>query len=213
MKSEKRGIGIWNKLPGRKIFLLLGILVLIPVVLWLQSPPSNRPGTKGAARKEKSAVVAASTEDLDSMVPKLSEPRPEFTEEKRNIFGFHEQPPPPPPVVSSDPEEDAQAAENDAPPAVCGNQTCEGGEDSQNCPTDCGPPPPPEISLRYIGYLAEQKGQVAFLTDGKEVFMGRVNDIIANKYRILKISDESVELGYLNLDQSRSIPFQGSGKS
>jgi len=202
--------GIWKKFDGSKILILAGILVLIPIMLWLQSGPSTHPKTQTPSRKDKAAIAPASSEDLISMVPKLGEPRPEFTEEKRNIFGFHE---PPPPVVAQRPDEDTEAAENDPPPAVCGNQTCEEGENSQNCPTDCGPPPPPEISLRYIGYLAEQKGQVAFLTDGKEVFMGRVNDIIANKYRILKISDESVELGYLNIDQSRSIPFQGSGKS
>lgn len=204
--------GIWKRFYGNKILVLAGILLLIPIMLWLQSGPSAHPKTQTLSRKDKAAITPADTEDLVSLVPKLSEPRPEFIEEKRNIFGFHE-PPPPPPVVARQPEEDTEAAENDPPPAVCGNQACEEGESSQNCPTDCGPPPPPEISLRYIGYLAEKKGQVAFLTDGKEVFMGRVNDIIANKYRILKISDESVELGYLNLDQSRSIPFQGSGKS
>ena len=56
---------------------------------------------------------------------------------------------------------------------------------------------------------------MAFLTDGKEVFMGRENDIIANKYRILKITSEGVELGYLNLNtkQSRTIPYQGNSES
>ncbi len=212
MKSEKREPPVWLRPRNRKVLLLAGILLLIPLMLWLQSRAPVHSGTQTSLRKNKTATTPASTEDLVSLVPKLSEPRPEFTEEKRNIFGFQNEAPPPPPA-NLEPEENTQAAENDPPPSVCGNQVCEAGEDSQNCPTDCGPPPPPEISLRYIGYLAEQQGQVAFLTDGKEVFMGRVNDIIANKYRILKISDESVELGYLNLDQSRSIPFQGSGKS
>ncbi len=212
MKSETREPAVRNRFEGNKILILIGILTLIPLLLWLQSRPSAHPKMQTASRKDRTAVAPAPAEDLVSMVPKLSEPRREFTEEKRNIFDFQNEPPPPPPV-NPQPAEDTQAAENDPPPAICGNQVCEEGEDSQNCPTDCGPPPPPEISLRYIGYLAEQQGQVAFLTDGKEVFMGRVNDIIANKYRILKISDDSVELGYLNLDQSRSIPFQGSGKS
>jgi hypothetical protein len=43
--------------------------------------------------------------------------------------------------------------------------------------------------------------------------MGRVDDIIANKYRVIKISDDSVELGYLNVNQSRTIAFQGNNKS
>ena len=39
--------------------------------------------------------------------------------------------------------------------------------------------------------------------------MGRVDDIIANRYRIIKITEESVELGYVNLKtgQSKTIPF------
>ncbi len=211
MKSDLRGTGIWNQLQSSKILILLGILLLIPVVWWIQGREAAHSVTQTASRKEKTAVPPSSA-DLVSIVPKLQEPRPEFKLEKRNIFSFHTEPPAPPAEVPN-PEEEMAASENELPQAVCGNQACEEGEDNQNCPTDCGPPPPPEISLRYIGYLSEQEGEVAFLTDGKEVFMGRVNDIIANKYRILNISDESVELGYLNLNQSRSIPFQGSGRS
>jgi hypothetical protein len=109
--------------------------------------------------------------------------------------------------------EDVQSEAVQPPPAVCGNQSCEEGEDYQNCPTDCAPPPPPPpppIILRYIGYLSDPRGSVAFLTDGSSVFMGRVNDIIANKYRILKITEEDVELGYLNLNQSSTIRFEGN---
>ncbi len=77
---------------------------------------------------------------------------------------------------------------------------------------DCQPPPAPPavIALRYIGYTSEPKGSVAFLTDGKEVYMGRVNDVIANQYRVLKITEDTVELGFLNNNQSSTIRFQGS---
>ena len=80
------------------------------------------------------------------------------------------------------------------------------------CESDCDPPPPPEISLKYIGFLTDHEGPVAFLTDGKEVFMGRVDDIIANRYLVVKITEEGVELGYVNLKtkQSKTIPFSGS---
>ena len=42
--------------------------------------------------------------------------------------------------------------------------------------------------------------------------MGRVDDIIANRYRVVKITEEGVELGYVNLrtKQSKTIPFSGS---
>jgi hypothetical protein len=101
------------------------------------------------------------------------------------------------------------------PKPVCGDRVCQPGETYDNCSSDCPPPPPPPIDLKYIGYLREPEGPVAFLTDGKEVFMGRVNDIIANKYRVIRITDESVELGYVNLttNQSKTIPFEGNLKS
>jgi hypothetical protein len=160
------------------------------------------------------------TEDPD-LLPQLQKEAPTFENEKRNLFAFFVAPPPPPPPpptpVCGDGKcngtENHDTCESDCPPPppppVCGDNRCEGGETYQSCPNDCDPPPPPEITLKYMGYLTDHLGAVAFLTDGKDVYMGRVDDIIANRYRIVNITEEGVELGYVNLKtgQSKTIPF------
>lgn len=162
-----------------------------------------------------------------SLMPQLQVAPKSFDQEQRNLFAFFI-PPPPPPPPPPEPEcgdgicngrETPDSCANDCPPPppppVCGDKKCEGNENFTNCTADCEPPPPPEITLKYIGYLNDVKGAVAFLTDGKEVFMGRVNDIIANRYRVVNITEDGVELGYVNVKtgQSRKIPFQGNNKS
>jgi hypothetical protein len=189
----------------RKFYILLGLLLLLVIVnlgQWGGTSPA-------AIRAKESRSVGQKSLSVDPvlMTQKLSDDKLEFEQEKRNIFAF----------FHSVPAESLQTEIEEAPPPappepVCGNSICEEGEDLTNCEVDCQPtaPPSPVITLRYIGYLHEAEGSVAFLTDGKEVYMGRVNDVIANQYRVLKITEETVELGFLDNNQSSTIRFQGS---
>jgi|GEM_PF-4450929 len=195
----KRG----NLFQDRK-FILLAVLIILLVVVNFRS---WSPGGGAMPRaKEKSALHSKIGIEKDPILlaDQLKEPKMKFQEEKRNIFSFLQKVVPPAPVESEVAEAISQA--------VCGNSACEEGEDSANCPTDCQPPPPPPpvITLRYIGYMSEAGGSVAFLTDGKEVYLARVNDVVANRYRVLKITEDIVELGLLNNNQSSTIRFQGS---
>ncbi len=187
----------------RKFYIFAG-LVLVLIVVNLRDWTSTS-SVSERSRKEKGPQSKQSSEDPILMADDLRGPVPDFESEKRNIFSFFT-PAPPPPVPRDTPPPPPP------PQPVCGNGACEGGEDITNCPGDCTPPPPPvpQITLRYIGFLSEPKGAVAFLTDGKEVYMGRANDVIANQYRVLKISEDSVELGFLNNNQSSTIRFQGN---
>lgn len=61
-------------------------------------------------------------------------------------------------------------------------------------------PPPPPIPLKFIG-LVQKQGEhvrIAVLSDGRGVYHGREGDVIEGRYRILRISDNSVELAYLD---------------
>jgi hypothetical protein len=202
----------------KKIFILIGLLLLTAFMIayqWNITPvvrsttavrsPSQPLLTNAGPGRSTSAANPLDTTDSTVIYSELQQNRVEFPGEKRNIFSFYVPPPPPQTLVK------VQAP----PPPVCGDHACQAGESYQSCPSDCPPPPPPPISLKYIGYLKEKDGAVAFLTDGKEVYMGRVNDIIANKYKVLKITDEGIELGYVNLttNQSKTIPFEGNVKS
>lgn len=205
----------------KKFFVLIGILILTAFVIvyqWDDSPVLSGGVAKSSTRLKTTGGLGAlrgkakedplSSTDTVVFFSELQQKTAEFPGEKRNIFSFYVPPPPPPSLakVQNPPP---------PPPPVCGDQSCQPGETYDSCPSDCPPPPPPPIDLKYIGYLKELEGPIAFLTDGKEVFMGRVNDIIANKYRIIRITDDSVELGYVNLttNQSKTIPFEGNVKS
>lgn len=194
----------------------MALIVLIGIVIYANTKPSRVASQKTMAPPVRKTEAKGSTAKLDPLqtrdpnilISKLNEQREEYGSGNRNLFVFFTPPPPVPKIVEKkDPEP--------PPPPVCGDGRCEGGENYQTCASDCPPPPPPEIALKFIGYLKDKDRSVAFLTDGKEVFMGRENDIIANKYRILKITSEGVELGYLNLNtkQSRTIPYQGNNES
>jgi len=190
----------------RKFYIFAGLVFILVVVNYRQWSPASRVFAR--SREDKAVQSKSISPDPQLDADKLNDEKNEFKDVKRNIFSFFNPGPPPP-----TPAELKAAAEAAKPPdPVCGNSACEAGEDLTNCPADCTPPPPPvpKINLRYIGYLSEPKGSVAFLTDGKEVYMGRVNDVIANQYRVLKISEDSVELGFLNNNQSSTIRFQGN---
>lgn len=222
--KAKEGIALGK--PGifhdKKIFILIGLLLLtafmiayqwnmtpvVPSTTAVRSPEEAASSTHTGPGRSTAVTSPMDTNDATVIYSELQQNRVEFPGEKRNIFSFYVPPPPPPPP-------NLMKAQAPPPPPVCGDHACQAGESYQNCPSDCPPPPPPPISLKYIGYLKEKDGAVAFLTDGKEVYMGRVNDIIANKYKVLKITDEGIELGYVNLttNQSKTIPFEGNVKS
>lgn len=235
---KNKGVLVAAKKPvDRKLLILIGLVLLTAFLIYYQAtsgpparisvsasqPVKQRPRviTKASVKGSKSKIEnPLYTEDPD-LLPQLEKEARTFENEKRNLFAFFVPPPPPPPPqpkpVCGDGKcngtESHDTCESDCPPPppppICGDNRCEGGETYQSCPSDCDPPPPPEITLKYIGYLKDHLGEVAFLTDGKEVYMGRVDDIIANRYRVVNITEEGVELGYVNLktSQSKTIPF------
>jgi hypothetical protein len=68
------------------------------------------------------------------------------------------------------------------------------------------------INLKYIGSLEAQGGlKVAvLLTDRNEILYGQVGQQVANRFRILRIGFESVEVLDEGSGQSRRIPLKGN---
>ncbi len=58
-----------------------------------------------------------------------------------------------------------------------------------------GPAPPP-MNLRYLGAVQVPDGGwvAALLTDRKELLTGKEGEVVANRYRIVKIGIESIDL-------------------
>jgi len=58
-----------------------------------------------------------------------------------------------------------------------------------------GPPPPPPIDLKFFGF-ASRPGEAkrVFLSRGEDVFIAGEGEIVARRYKILRISAASVEV-------------------
>ena len=79
-------------------------------------------------------------------------------------------------------------------------------------PVETGPPPPPPMNLKYIGNLESKQGlKVAVLmTERREVLTGQVGELVANRFRIVKIGLESVDIQEVSDGRVRRIPLRGN---
>ena len=113
---------------------------------------------------------------------------------RRDIFDFGA--PPAPPVTAGPPRPE--------PPPTLAAAT--------PLPTPVGPPPPPPVNVKYIGSVEAEKGpKVAFfLTEQKEVLTGQVGDTVMNRFKVVRIGIESVDVQDLGSGQLRRIPLRGN---
>ncbi len=128
---------------------------------------------------------------------RLERPRPDSGIGKRDLFDFATPPPPPPPPPGSSVAR-AQAEEDAAtPPPVVAPPT---------------PPPLPPMNLKYIGAFEGRKGlKVAVLmTDHKEVLTAQAGEVVANRYRVVRIGLESVDVQEVGSEHVRRIPLKGN---
>jgi len=75
------------------------------------------------------------------------------------------------------------------------------------------PPPPPPIDLKFFGF-ASQPGEPKkiFLSQGEDVFIATEGQIIDRRYKVLRISPQSVEIeDVLNNNRQQIQLTQGAG--
>ncbi|HEV3219774.1 MAG TPA: hypothetical protein VGZ48_08380 [Candidatus Acidoferrales bacterium] len=116
----------------------------------------------------------------------------EYSGRHRNIFD-DKLPPPPPPVH----------------PAGAGNS---GG------PVIPGPPPgPPPLvfPMKCFGYVEGPAPGMrrAFFTDGEDVFIAGVGDTIINRFRLVRIGNDSVEVQELGSDRRATVAMEQEQRS
>jgi len=103
----------------------------------------------------------------------------------RSLFEFYTPPPPPPPKVADivpeqpkpDPFAEAAAKAKSAEPPK--------------------PPPPPPIPLKYFGYEGVPRAGArlrALFVEGEEHFVVGENDVIRNRYRVVRIGTNTAEV-------------------
>lgn len=178
-----------------------GVLVLTIVGALVARSMGTTPAAPSAAQARAAARAATRGPTAvpqgvgDVALELLDRVREEPSEGERNPFRFRPRvaAPPPPPVALPRP---APVAGVPGAPA--------------NPLRPAGPPPPPAITLKYIGYVTRADGTaIAVLSDGRWPLHGVEGQEVDGRYRILRISRESVEVSYLDGRGRQTIKLTG----
>jgi hypothetical protein len=175
----------------RQLALLAVLLVALAVVL-VWRPWSATTGQALATSAPSTGLPGAPDRAVPVSGLRLSllAARPaELGEVRRNPFRFQ---------VRSAPE--SRVSRTVAPPVI----TAPAGP--------VGPPPPPPIPLKFIGVIdaPARIGRMAILSDSRGgVFYGKEGDTIEGRYRVLRISTETVELAYMDGRGRQTIRLSG----
>jgi hypothetical protein len=171
---------------------LPGLLLLAVIVSWLRRSPTPAP----SAAPRRSSGSAAAADDLPRIdLARLSAARPPVKVGRRDIFEFGAaEPDNPPPRREPPPTMPTPMAE------------------MVPTPTPTVAPRALALNLKYIGSLENAKGlKVAvLLTDRNEVVTGQMGELVANRYKIVRIGFESVEVLDVGSGQTRRIPLKGN---
>ncbi len=74
-----------------------------------------------------------------------------------------------------------------------------------------GPPPPPPINLKFFG--TEQRTNAplqAFLSHGDDIYLASQGDIVARIYKIVKITERSIQVEDLSNQNTQTLPLQSN---
>jgi len=151
--------------------------------------PTARPASSARSARGGGQTTALPRIDL----ARLTAPRAEASVGRRDLFGFG----------SAAPKADEES-ESEGPPATLA------GDPSP--PVEPTPPPAPVLNVKYIGSLESRQGLrlAVLLTDRKEVLWGQAGDLVANRFRIVKIGLESVDIQEVGSERVRRIPLRGN---
>jgi hypothetical protein len=185
----------------RQIVTLAVLLAALAVVVWWQlgsAIPSRPAPVRSVATARPSTARAPGQRDGTTETGPvvvhlawLDQPRPEPITEQRDPFVF------------------GVSRELPVPPQAGGGPEGVATPDTPEGPPE--PPPPPPIPYRFIGVLdAPGTGQVAVLSDGRFVYHGREGDIIDGRYRLVSVTDSSVQLEYLDGRGRQTLRLSGS---
>jgi len=70
-----------------------------------------------------------------------------------------------------------------------------------------GPPPPPPINLKFFGFASGPDHKRVFLAQGDDVFVAGEGDIVRQRYKIVKINNNNVEVLDVLSNNRQTIPL------
>jgi hypothetical protein len=154
--------------------------------------PGDAPGPATPVRAGERARPAAVESPLPVIgLARIANPAPAPGLGSRDLFDFAA--PPPPPISSPRPR--STEMDNEPPPPI-------------TVPT---PTPLPPLNIKYIGAVERRGMKVAMLmTERGEVLTGQAGDVVGNRFRIVKIGLESVDIQEVGSEQVRRIPLKGN---
>jgi hypothetical protein len=158
------------------------------------SSNGNRQSSSATSAPGVGAVRLATTSaSLDPTLDEAAMLRTEslvYTGSGRNIFSATYTPPPPLVIKPKFPVRPVAVAP--APP-----------------PAPTGPPPPPPINLKFFGTAKRLGGPTqAFLLSGDDVYLAAEGDIVARKYKIGHISENTVSVTDLQYNNTQMLSAQ-----
>lgn len=171
--------------PRRKVVWVAGLggaAVLAVVVATREGSTDAGATAAPPARPTAAGEPAASIPVVDLRLELLDRQRADPGASARNPFRFRPRPAPAPPKPASAPPSARAAAAAPPKPAV-----------------PAAPAGPAPIPLRMIGMFDApgQAGQVAIMSDGRgNVFQGKEGDVIEGRYRVGRVTADSLELSY-----------------
>lgn len=75
-------------------------------------------------------------------------------------------------------------------------------------PVSTGPPPKPPINLKFFGTETNAAGvRRAFLLNGDDVFLAYTGDVVQRRYRVVSISQNSVQVEDIPNDNRQTLPL------
>jgi hypothetical protein len=149
----------------------------------LDSAPAPRATARGkAATGKKDAASRSMDPSLRLDLLKESEDT-KYEGAGRNIFRVFVEPPP---KIVKNPVLDQQPVAQGPPP----------------------PPPPPPINLTFYGFATPTGGtKRIFLAKGEDVFIAKEGDIVDRRYKVVRISQNAVEILDVLSNNRQSIPL------
>jgi len=120
-----------------------------------------------------------------------------------SLFEFSQPPPPPPPPVKPIvPGTGAAAAPPPSPPAA------EGPKGPVE-PAKPATPPPPPITLKFYGYAgtARSGARRAFFLDGDDILVAGENDVVKNRYKVVRIGVNSAVVEDTSSKSQQTLPL------
>ena len=202
----------------QQVLILCGLVALLVLTIWWVTGSPGSPGTtpavtnipqeqaldlkdlyltKNPRRSSRKKEISFRDIDPSIHVEKLEDFDPGTPLNARNMFSVE--------AV----HERAASARNSKPGAAGSAASLTPGNQPPP-PTRPATPPMVIINLKFFGTKTDlrHKGRQGFFADGDEVYLASEGDLVANRYRILRIGDSSAEIEELGSKTRRQISLQ-----